>query len=247
MHSRLLSYAPPWMMQRAALSKIGRFVDDDRRIARAGDDRSLAAVQRRSADGRSAGDADQGDIAMLEQCFGRFQRRLGDHADQIVDADFARDRFVESANSFGGNPLARWMRIDDDRVAAGDHADRVAGDRRQACVTGVIAPMTPNGARSMTARPWSPLKHFGFQELDTRRSFAERLQFFDLVFESTDLGFVHLHQPEFVALLDRDAANDVDDSLAIFQRSLAQLLERGTGRGDRRIGIIEDAVLATAQ
>ena len=26
------------------------------------------------------------------------------------------------------------------------------------CVTGVIAPMTPNGACSMTARPWSPLK-----------------------------------------------------------------------------------------
>ena len=26
------------------------------------------------------------------------------------------------------------------------------------CVTGVIAPMTPNGACSITARPWSPLK-----------------------------------------------------------------------------------------
>ena len=25
------------------------------------------------------------------------------------------------------------------------------------CVTGVIAPMTPNGACSITARPWSPL------------------------------------------------------------------------------------------
>ena len=97
--------------------EIGRFVDDDRRIARPGDDRPLAAVHGRPGDGRSAGDADQVDVAMLEDRVGRFERRLGDHADQVVDAQVAVDRLVEAAHAFGGDALAARVRVDDQRVA----------------------------------------------------------------------------------------------------------------------------------
>ena len=86
--------------------EIGRFVDDDRRIARPGDDGPLAAVQRRPGDGRAAGDADHLHAAVLEDRVGRFERRLGDHADQIVDAQVAIDRLVEAAHAFGRDLLA---------------------------------------------------------------------------------------------------------------------------------------------
>ena len=71
------------------------------------------------------------DAAVIEDGLGRFQRRLGDHANQVVDAQIAVDRLVEAAHALGGDSLAAGMRIDDQRVAAGDHADGVAGDRRQ--------------------------------------------------------------------------------------------------------------------
>ena len=54
---------------------------------------------------------------MVEQRVGRFERRLGDDADQVVDAQVAVDRLVEAAHAFGRDLLAAGMRIDDDRVA----------------------------------------------------------------------------------------------------------------------------------
>ncbi len=88
--------------------EIGRLVDDDRRIARPGDDRPLADLQRRPGDGRAAGDADQLDAAVGEERVGRFQRRLGDHADQVVDAQVAVDRLVEPPHALGRDAACRW-------------------------------------------------------------------------------------------------------------------------------------------
>ena len=86
--------------------QVGRFVDDDGRIARPGDDRPLRLLHGRPGHGRPAGDADQVDVAMLEEGVGRLQRRLGDDADQVVDAQVAIDRLVEAADALGRDALA---------------------------------------------------------------------------------------------------------------------------------------------
>ena len=122
------------------------------------------------------------------------------------------------------------MRIDDQRVAAGDHADGVAGDRRQRvrdrrdraddAERGVL----DDGQAVIAA------EHFAPHELDAGRALAERLELFDLVLQPADLGFFHLHRAQLDALVDRDAADVVDDPLAVFDRPLAELLE-GLGRG----------------
>ena len=52
--------------------EVGRFVDDHGRIARPGHDRPLRLLHGRPGHGRPAGNADQIDVAMLEQGVGRF-------------------------------------------------------------------------------------------------------------------------------------------------------------------------------
>ena len=73
-------------------------------------------------------------------------------------------------------------------------------------------------------------KTFGFQKLDARRLLAQGSQFVDLVFGASDLRLSHLHQAEFFAVVDRDTTNDVDHSLAIFQRATTKFLERSRVR-----------------
>ena len=84
----------------------------------------------------------------------------------------------------------------------------------------------------------------GFQKLDTWRAFAKGSQLFDLVFRTSDPGFIHLHQPQLFALVDRNAADDVDDPLAILQTPPAELLEGDPCGGDRRVGIGKDPMAA---
>ena len=68
---------------------------------------------------------------MIENRVGRFDRRLGDDANQVVDAQVAIDGLVEAAHALDCDTLAAGVRIDDQRIAAGDHAHGVAGDRGQ--------------------------------------------------------------------------------------------------------------------
>ena len=162
------------------------------------------------------------DAAVVEDGVGRFERRLGDDADQVVDAQVAVDRLVEPPHAFGRDLLAAGMRIDDERVAAGDHADGVAGDRRQRvrdrrdraddAERGVL----DDGQAVVAAEDFAP------HELDAGRPLAERLELFDLVLQPADLRLFHLHRAQLDALVDRDAADVVDDPLAVFDRPLAE-------------------------
>ena len=67
MQSRLLSNAPPATIERAAFSRQAGGVDDDRRIARPGDDRPLLARQGGPGDGRPARDDQEPHGLVIEQ------------------------------------------------------------------------------------------------------------------------------------------------------------------------------------
>ena len=59
-----------------------------------------------------------------------------------------------------------------------------------------------------------------------------------------DFGFLHFHRAQFNALVDRNAADVVDNSLARFQAMLAELIERGIGGGHGIVDAVEHAVPA---
>src|SRR5262249_58727724 len=75
--------------------EVGGLVDDEGRIARAGDDGTLGTSESGAADGGAAGDAQHADIAAVEDRLGRLQCRVLDDGEQAVDADGLVDRLVE--------------------------------------------------------------------------------------------------------------------------------------------------------
>ena len=99
MQRRLFAVGPPLDNTACGAVEIGGFIDDDGRIARAGDDRPLLLLHRRLAHSRTAGDANQIDIRMLEQGVGALDGRLGDDAQQVVDAQIPVDRFVVASHA----------------------------------------------------------------------------------------------------------------------------------------------------
>ena len=150
------------------------------------------------------------------------------------------DGLIESSNSFGGNFASAWVWVDDHRVATSDHTDCIAsngGERvrhRRDCPDDTKRCMFDDGQAVITAEA------FRFEELDARCSFAERLEFGDLVFKSTDLGLFHFHGPEFDTILDRDASDVVDDFLAVRDRAFSQLLEGGASGSYGVIDVAEE-------
>lgn len=191
--------------------------------------------------GGPASDTDQLDAAMLEHGVGRFNRWLGDHADQVVDAKIPIDGFVETSHAFGRHALAGRVRIDDQRVATRDHAHRIAGNRGQRVRD--RSDDADDAERRMfdDREPMVAAKNFAPHELDTGRTLAERFELFDLVRQAADLGFFHFHRAQLNRLLDRNAANVIDDAFALFERPLAELLEGLGGGGHGFVDASEDA------
>jgi len=225
-------------------AQVGGLVHHDRRIARTGHDRPLAAVQRGTRHRGAAGDADQLDFTVLEDHVCRLQRGLGDQADQVVDPHVAVNGFVVAPHALGRHPLAAGMRVDDQRVAGRDHADRIARDRGQR------VGYRGDGADHAEGRVLDDRQaavaavHLAPQELDAGAAFAQRFQLFDLVLQAADLGFVHLHRAQFDALVDRDPADVADDPFAVLQAPLAQPLVSLGRRRDGFAGVAKDPVAA---
>ena len=214
--------------------QFGRLVDDHGRIARPGDDGPLGLLHGGPGHGRPAGNADQGDVAMLEEGLGRLQRRLDDHANQVVDAQVAIDGLVEAADAFGRDLLAAGMRIDDQRVAAGDHAHGVAGDRGQRVRDRRDRADDAEGGVLDHRQAVIAAEDFAAEELHAQRPLAQRLELLDLVLQAADLRLFHLHRAQLDALLDRDAADVPDDAAAIVDRHAAESVRTPRGRRPRR-------------
>ena len=68
---------------------------------------------------------------MIENRISRFKSRFGDDANQVINSNLGMDRLVETTNPFGRDFLAAGVRIDNDRVATGNHVDRITSDRWQ--------------------------------------------------------------------------------------------------------------------
>ena len=111
--------------------QVGGFIDDHRRIARPGDDGPLGTSQSGSGHVRAAGHAQQANVAVIEDRLGRFQRRLANDRDQVVDADGGVNGLVEELGPVAGNLGPGRMRIADQGIPGRQNIDGVAGQGRQ--------------------------------------------------------------------------------------------------------------------
>ena len=178
---------------------------------------------------------------MLENCGSGFKRWLANDTDQIVDTDVCRNRLVESLHAFRGHQSTAGVRIDDQRISSRDHIDGVAGNRWQ----GVRdrCDRTDDTERCVFNHRQSTITAVGLscQELSAWNALAERLQFGDLVFESTDLRLIHFHRAEFDRLVDGDSTDVIDGFLAIRDGPRAQLLKGLASGSDGLVGVIKNA------
>ena len=121
---------------------------------------------------------------MFEQGVGRFERRLGDDADQVVDAQVAVNGFVVAAHAFGGDAFAAGMRIENHRVAGGDHRNGVARERGQRVrdrrdrADDAERGVFDDGQAVVAAEDFAP------HELDAGRPQADGLHFLDFVLQA---------------------------------------------------------------
>ena len=110
----------------------GRRIDHHRGIAGTGHHRPSLAAESRAGHRRAAGHDQEPNAVVLEQRIGRFERRRVDDREEVVEAGRLADRLVEASDPFGGDLRAGGMSIEDDRVASGEHVDRIASESRQA-------------------------------------------------------------------------------------------------------------------
>ena len=174
--------------------QIGRLVNDDRRITRPGDNSSFSGIERRASDRRSTRHTDDRNITVMENLVGRFQRRLSNDTDQVVDTQVGMNRFIEPPNSFGSDPFSARMRVDHQGVTRCDHADRIAGDRRQGMSDRGDRTDDAKGGMFNNGQSMVTTENLATQELHARRSFAKCSQFFDLVLQAADFRLLHLHR-----------------------------------------------------
>ncbi len=221
--------------RRRGVLQAGGFIDHDRRISRPGDDRPLARFHGRPRHRRAAGNDQQRDAAMVEQLLGGFQRRREHAGDEIVDAEFRGDLLVVFADRVSRAVGAAGMGVGDERIARGDHVDRVGRQRRDAVRDRRDDADDAERGEFFQAQAVAAAGGVGLQKFDAGDEF-EDLQLFDLVIEPADFGFLQLHRAPLAGVLFGDGLDQLHDRIAIVHRQLHELFLRfvGGGNGSRR-------------
>src|SRR5262249_45628830 len=135
---------------------------------------------------------------------------------------------------------------DNERVSAGDHADHIAGQRRQRM--GDRRDRTDDSERSVFSEGQAmvPREALGLEELDPRNELDD-LEFLDLVIEPADFRFFEFRTAEFFSLLFSNLADTFDRLAAVFEPALRKLAEAFGRRLDRLIDRLEDPPRSVAR
>ena len=219
--------------------QIGRFVHDHRRVSRAGDDRAFLLAEGHTTHSRAARHVDQIHERMREEFLDVLDLRLGQDRHQIVDPDRLVDRLVEHLDAQRRDFLPARVGAEHDRVAGGDHVDRVARDRRQRvrdrgnrrndAVRGVL-----NDRQTVIAAPALALEEF-----NPGGHAANARLLLDFVVEPADFRFLHFQRAQLDGVLVRDVPDGVDREAALGDGFLLELLVSVTGGLDRVFQISE--------
>src|SRR5437773_6510643 len=126
---------------------------------------------------------------------------------------------------------AAGMSIEDHRVASREHADGVAGQRRQRVSHRRDGADDAKGSIFRKRDTIFAAARLRSQELNARRPLAGNDEFFDLVLKPADFGFFHFFTAKRLGLIDADSTNAVHRFAAIFQAALLELLLGRTSSG----------------
>ena len=110
----------------------GGRVDDDRRIARPGDDRPLLAGEGGPGDRRPAGDDQDPHRLVVERAAADSSVGGSMIVSRLSMPIASRIALLNRRTPSAAILASRGMGVEDDRVAGGQHVDRVARERRQA-------------------------------------------------------------------------------------------------------------------
>ena len=126
------------------------------------------------------------------------------------------------------------MGVEDDRVARGQHVDRVAGERGQAVRD--RRDRADDAERDVVGQRQAVVARVvvGAQVLDARHHGDGVLKLGDLVVEPADLGLFELEPPELLGLVDTDLADALDGLAAVGERPALERLERRLRRPSPR-------------
>ena len=113
-------------------------------------------------------------------------------------------------------------------------------------VTGVIAPMTPNGAGSMRTRPWSPEAACGRELLGARRLVRDEEVLLDLVLDAPEARLLDGQRREGPRVLPHGLAHRLDDRVPLLEPSASRARNAARGRRDRVVEAREDAAAGDA-
>ena len=180
---------------------------------------------------------------MIEDRAGRLERRLGDDADEVVDAQQLVDRLVEELRPVCRDPLAAGVRIADQAVAGGDHVDGVVGQGGQRVRDRRDHADHPPRPALVQRDAVVAAEAVGRQARRPRGQARDELELLPLVRQVTDARLLVLHPSQGLGLLGDDRANGLAGLLALHQRPPRERPLGGLGGGD---GLVDVGELAEA-
>ena len=168
--------------------------------------------------------------AVIEDRLRRFQRRRVDDREQVVDADGVVDRLLNSCVPLQAMRAPLGCGLQTNALPDASMLMALHASVGSECVTGVMAPMTPNGAIFLQADAVLAAEGFGLQELDAGDALGDDLQLLDLVRQPADLRLFQFLAAERFGLLRADLADALHGLAAVFQPATLELALR-FGRG----------------
>ena len=202
------------------LFDVRRFVDDDRRIARAGTDGFLARRKDFLDDARAARCDDQAYFGITDHFVGSFDGRFPDHGNQIERGPGFIQGLVQELYQENRRLLGPRMRAEDDGVTAGNHADRVIDNRFCRIRRRRNGPDDTERAVFKQDQAVFPRTGVGLQIFNARRIAGSGCILDDFIFVAADFRFFdgharhHLH----VVLIQAGLPDDVDPLLPLRRR-----------------------------
>ncbi len=217
---------------------LSRFIHYHGRVARPGAHGALAHLHGRFDHARAAGHAQHLHILALANRLERFQGGFLHDGYQVLDAQFAVNRFVKHLGRHGGALGGVRMRVEHHGIARRHHADNVAGQ-------------SGYRMRGRRDRANHPERRIFFQRDSVIAAHAARIeklhagqaaqarQLLDLVIEPANFRFFQFDAAPLGGVAVGERFDDVDDAFAARDAQLRNFVKRRGGGFARFGGVLE--------
>src|ERR1043166_849591 len=213
------------------------------RVARAGANRALAELHGSLHHARTARYADQPDYFVKAHGLDRFEGRLLDNRDQILNAGLSFDGFVVFADGHRSAFRGGRMSVEDDAVASRDDVNYVTAQRRYGMSRGRDSRNDTKGSVFLERYAVVATASVRAQPFNAGHKLDD-LQLLDLMIEPPNFRFFQFNAAPLDSVRISHRFYDLDDFLAGGDTLLLQLQKAGVRGGASLVGLLEDTVFA---